>query len=254
MSAPVILIPCRNDTSGRHHHLPMQGMGQAYLSAVIAAGGVPALLPLGMDEPRLFRALARADGLLLAGGEDIAPALFGEEPHPKLGAVDAERDAAEMALARRAPEMGMPLLAICRGIQVLNVAAGGTLVQDIAAQVPGALKHDCFYPAYPRDHIAHTVAVEPGSRLAALVAQDGTVAHDGILRYQVPVNSLHHQAVKALGAGLRVVAQAPDGIVEAVEGTGDAWVLGVQWHPEELAPARADMCALFRAFVEAASR
>lgn len=248
MTTPIIAIPCRHDASGRHHQLPMQGMGQAYLSAVIAAGGAPVLVPLGLDEPRLFRALDRADGLLLAGGEDIAPALFGEEPHPRLGAVDADRDAAEMALARQALEMGMPLLAICRGIQALNVAAGGTLYQDIPSQVPGALKHHCFYPEYPRDHIAHTVAIAPDSRLAAVVGQPA----DSLAA--VPVNSLHHQSVKALGAGLRVVAQAPDGVVEAIEGTGGGWVLGVQWHPEELAASRADMRALFRAFVEAAGR
>lgn len=248
MTPPIILIPCRNDRSAKSHNLPMQGMGQAYLSAIITAGGLPLLVPVGLDEMRLFRALDEADGLLLAGGEDIAPALFGEEPHPKLGTVDAERDAAEMVLARRALEMGMSLLAICRGIQVLNVATGGTLYQDILSQVPGALKHDCFYPDYPRDHIAHTVAVASDSHLAAIVGQ--TVGSPAA----VPVNSLHHQAVKALGAGLRAVAQAPDGIVEAVEGTGDAWVLGVQWHPEELACARADMRALFRAFVEAAGR
>jgi len=244
MTPPIIAIPCRHDTSARHHQLPMQGMGQAYLSAVIAAGGAPVLLPLGLDAPRLFRALDRADGLLLAGGEDIAPSLFGEEPHPKLGAVDAERDAAEVALARRALDAGLPLFAICRGIQALNVAAGGTLYQDVPSQVPGALKHDCFYPAYPRDHIAHTVAVAPDSRLATILGRDAAV----------PVNSLHHQAVKDLGAGLRVVAQAPDGMVEAVEGTGRAWVLAVQWHPEELAPSRPDMAALFHAFVEAAGR
>ncbi|MBC7259958.1 MAG: gamma-glutamyl-gamma-aminobutyrate hydrolase family protein [Chloroflexi bacterium] len=242
MTAPIIAIPCRHDTSGRHHHLPLQGMGQAYLSAVIAAGGAPVLMPLGLDEPRLFHALDRADGLLLAGGEDIAPALFGEAPHPNLGTVDAERDAAEIALARRALAMGLPLLAICRGIQALNVAAGGSLYQDIPSQVPGALKHHCFYPEYPRGHIAHTVDIAPDSRLAAILEQGDAV----------PVNSLHHQAVKALGAGLRVVAQAPDGIVEAVEGTGGAWVLAVQWHPEELVASRADMRALFRAFVEAA--
>lgn len=246
MTAPIIAIPCRHDTSGRHHHLPLQGMGQAYLSAVIAAGGIPVLVPLGLDEPRLLRALDRADGLLLAGGEDIAPSLFGEAPHPNLGTVDAERDAAEMALARRALDMGLPLLAICRGIQALNVAAGGTLYQDIPSQVPGALKHHCFYPEYPRDHIAHTVDIAPDSRLAAILGRDGVALS------AVPVNSLHHQAVKALGAGLRVVAQAPDGIVEAVEGTGGAWVLAVQWHPEELVASRADMRALFRAFVEAA--
>ncbi|GAB4400505.1 MAG: gamma-glutamyl-gamma-aminobutyrate hydrolase family protein [Anaerolineales bacterium] len=244
MTPPVIAIPCRHDASGRHHQLPMQGMGQAYLSAVIAAGGVPVLLPLGLDEPRLLRALDRTDGLLLAGGEDIAPARFGEEPHPNLGTVDADRDAAEVALARRALEAGLPLLAICRGIQVLNVAAGGTLYQDIPSQVPGALKHNCFYPEYPRDHIAHTVAVAPDSRLATILGRD----------VAVPVNSLHHQAVKAVGAGLRVVAQAPDGIAEAMEGTGGAWVLAVQWHPEELAPSRPDMATLFRAFVEAAGR
>lgn len=244
MTAPIIAIPCRSDTSGRFHNLPLQGIGQAYLSAVIAAGGVPVLLPLGLDEPRLLRALDCADGLLLTGGVDIAPALFGEEPHPKLGTVDTERDTAEMALAKRALETGIPLLAICRGIQVLNVAAGGTLVQDIASQVPDALKHDCFYPAYPRDHIAHAIEIAPDSRLAAIVGQNANV----------PVNSLHHQSIKAVGAGLRVAATSPDGIIEAVEGTGDAWVVGVQWHPEELVADRPDMRALFRAFVEAASR
>ena len=248
MTSPIILIPCRTDASGRHHQLPMQGMGQAYLSAVIAAGGIPVLLPLGLDDLRLLRALDCADGLLLAGGEDVAAELFGEQPHPKLGKVDAERDAAEMALAKRALEMGMPLLAVCRGIQTLNVAAGGTLYQDIPSQLPDALKHHCFYPEYPRDHIAHTVEIEPGSRLAAIVGQDGT------LPYRVTVNSLHHQSIKDLGAGLRIVAQAPDGIIEAAEGEGSAWVVAVQWHPEELAPTRADMSALFRAFVEAASQ
>jgi putative glutamine amidotransferase len=247
MTAPIILIPCRNDTSGQFHNLPMQGMGQAYLSAVIAAGGIPLLLPLGMDEPRLFQVLDMADGLLLAGGVDVAPALFGEEPHPRLGKVDAERDAAEMILAKRALEIGIPLLAICRGIQVLNVAAGGTLYQDIASQSPHTLKHDCFYPAHPRDHIAHTVAIEPESRLSAIMGQ-GAVPPCG-----VPVNSLHHQSIEDLGSGLQIVAKAPDGVVEAAEGTGDAWVVAVQWHPEEL-PARPDMRALFHAFVEAASR
>ena len=247
MTLPIILIPCRNDTSGQFHNLPMQGIGQAYLSAVIAAGGIPVLLPLGMDEACLFQALDMADGLLLAGGVDVAPALFGEEPHPKLGEVDAERDAAELALARRALEIGMPLLAICRGIQVLNVAAGGTLYQDIPSELPDILKHTCFYPAYPRNHIAHTIEIEPGSRLAAIVGQDGN------LPYGVSVNSLHHQSIKDLGNGLRIVAKAPDGVVEAAEGAGDAWVVAVQWHPEELS-ARPDMSALFRAFVEAAGR
>ncbi len=248
MTSPIIAIPCRNDTSGRFHNLPLQGMGQAYLSAVIAAGGIPVLLPLGLDEARLFCALDCADGLLLAGGVDIAPALFGEDPHPKLGQVDTERDAAEMALAKRALETGMPLLAICRGIQVLNVAAGGTLYQDIASQFPDALKHDCFYPAYPRDHIAHTVVIAPDTRLASIVGRDAIPPNS------VPVNSLHHQSIKGVGQGLRTVAVAPDYIVEAVEGTDSAWVVGVQWHPEELVADRPDMRRLFRAFVEAASR
>lgn len=245
MTAPIILIPCRNDASGRHHQLPMQGMGQAYLSAVIAAGGIPVLLPLGMDEPRLLRALDLADGLLLAGGEDVAAELFGEEPHPRLGKIDAQRDAAEMALAKRALENGMPVLAICRGIQLLNVAAGGTLYQDIPSQLPDALKHDCFYPEYPRDLISHTVEIEPDSRLAAIV---GRVVNPS---REVGVNSLHHQSVKAPGAGLRVAAKAPDGVIEAAEGMGSAWVVAVQWHPEELATSRPDMRALFVAFVEA---
>jgi putative glutamine amidotransferase len=145
----------------------------------------------------------------------------------------------ELTLARWAMGEGKPLLAICRGIQVLNVALGGSLFQDIADQVPGAGKHD-WYPGYPRDHRPHTVAVAPGSRLAQILGAS-----------ELAVNSLHHQALNRVALGLTVVARAPDGIVESVEAPDHPFALAVQWHPEELTPADLGAQAIFDAFVMA---
>jgi putative glutamine amidotransferase len=206
------------------------------------AGGAPALIPLDLSRDAWRSLYRRVDGLLLPGGVDVAPARYGEEPHPKLGKVNRPLDEAELVLARWAMDDGLPLLGVCRGIQVLNVAAGGTLYQDLPSQFPGALRHACSPPDYPRTHRAHTIQVEPGSRLAGILG-----AH------QTAVNSRHHQAVKDLAPGLVVTARAPDGVIEGVESLDGQFAVGVQWHPESLAADDPQMLAIFQALVRAAA-
>jgi putative glutamine amidotransferase len=197
------------------------------------------LLPELTDKALLRAMYERVDGLLLPGGEDIDPARYGEPQHDGCGAITPERDEMELALAEWAVNEGKPLLAICRGIQVLNVALGGSLYQDIQAQAPGAINHT-WYPDYPRDRLSHQVEITPQTELAGIVGASS-----------LPVNSLHHQAIKDLAPGLTATAWAPDQIVEAVEVDGHPFVLGVQWHPEELAPNDEGAQGLFDALVTA---
>lgn len=213
-----------------------------YIRAVQAAGGIPVLLTPHFT-PEVQAALwQRLDGLLLTGGGDIDPARFGEARHPTVDDVSPARDALEIGLTHRALDDAVPLFAICRGIQVLNVALGGTLVQDIPSEIPGALTHG---QQAPRDEPTHPVKVMgEGTRLGRVL---------GAL--EVEVNSMHHQAIKRLGDGLTPVAWAPDGVVEGVEMPGDErFVLGVQWHPEELVGRDAAARNLFAAIVDAARR
>lgn len=213
----------------------------AYVRAVERAGGVPVVVPPLARATGAERILDAADALLLTGGEDVDPARYGAARHPASHVPNAERDATELALVARARELRIPTLAICRGIQLLNVALGGTLVQDIPTERPGALEHD---QGERRDQRVHEVTVDEGSRLAAALGGAGTF----------PVNSFHHQAVATVAHGLRVTALAPDGIVEGVEWSdADWWVLGVQWHPEELdrSPEPWER-SLFSSLVEAA--
>ena len=160
--------------------------------------------------------------------------------HEKCGRIDEARDAVELTLARWALADGLPVFGICRGIQVLNVAAGGTLYQDIASQVPGSLKHD-YWPGHPRNLLTHQVTVNNDSHLAAILSGA-----------EVAVNSLHHQAVKDLAPNFMVVARSPDGLIEAIEGHGHPFALGVQWHPEGLVEDAPPMRRLFEEFVSAA--
>ncbi len=216
-------------------------LNAAYLTAVENAGLVPLLVPPLADPHAADRILAGVDGLVLTGGEDVAPEHFAEERHPRIGTVNQVRDATEIALISAARRLRMPVLAICRGIQVLNVECGGSLIQDIRAQRPDALEHDGQTGG--RDAAVHTVEIEKDSILA--LATGAT---------QLDVNSLHHQAIDRLGDGLRVTASAPDGIIEGVESTDDWWVLAVQWHPEEMdrcAEPGAEPGSLFKAFAEA---
>ena len=217
-------------------------LNAAYPLAVLRSGGIPLVLSplIGTDHNEAI--LDAIDGLVLTGGEDIDPAFYNQPRHPRLGAVDPVRDGFEIALFRDAQSRGLPVLAICRGIQLVNVALGGTVWQDIPSEVPGAINHN---PGTARDARTHPVDVTPGSRLAA--ALGGT---------RFDVNSFHHQAVRNLAPGLKVTATAPDGIIEGAEGSDqDPWLLAVQWHPEEF--HRQDQApdhGLFGALIRAVGR
>lgn len=219
---PLIGITCRlaQDSSWRPEFV---GVRRGYVDGVIAANGLPLLIPPQADIETLQQIYRRIDGLLLTGGADIDPALYGEERHPQLGVIEPDRDRTELLLTRWAVADGKPLLGICRGMQMLNVALGGTLYQDIGSQYTTELDHERGSHEQSWRNHDHAITLEPSSRLATLLGTTGTT-----------VNTLHHQSLKTLADELIVVGQAPDGIVEAVEGTGDDFVLGVQCHPEEL--------------------
>jgi putative glutamine amidotransferase len=219
---------------------PVSQVSQAYINAVQNAGGIPIIIPVGLDTASLTDLLPRLDGLLLSGGGDIEPKRFNGRPHPKVSSVSPERDHMEFSLLEKALAVGKPLLAICRGIQVLNVAFGGDLYTHIQDQLQPALKHD-WYPKFPRNKLAHTVSLKCGSKLHEIFG-------DG----EIQVNSLHHQGIAKVGKGLEATAFAPDGVVEGLEVQDADFALGVQWHPECL-PNEKGMQALFQAFV-AASR
>ncbi len=214
---------------------------ESYLKAVRAAGGTPLLIPVNLSNAELDELLPRLDGVLFPGGGDIDPALFAGRPHAEVYGIDPDRDRIELHLTRRAAEGQKPFFGICRGIQVINVAMGGSLYTHIADQHPDALRHD-WYPDVPREYLAHPVQVAADSQLAEVLGQTA-----------VETNSLHHQGVDRVAPGLKAVAWAPDGLVEAVELPGHPFGLGVQWHPENL-QAYAEMRALFQKFILAAGR
>jgi putative glutamine amidotransferase len=214
-------------------------LNAAYTEAACAVGLRPYILPVlrAVDADAMLEGL---DGLLLTGGEDVAPARYGARPHPALGDVHVVRDEFEVALVRAARARGLPTFAICRGMQIANVALGGTLVQDLPAEWPDALPHES---GRGRGDRTHDVAVAAGSRLARVCGAT-----------TISVNSMHHQALARVADGLAATAHASDGVIEGVEWIGDDWwMLGVQWHPEELldTPEPWDR-ALFSAFAEAA--
>ena len=197
-------------------------LNDAYVQAIASAGLVPVVVP-PLDPAMASAVLDGVAGLVLSGGEDVDPSLYGAPPHPALGSVHAARDAWELALVVEARRRGTPTLAICRGIQVLNVALGGTLVQDIPSERPSDQPHDA---SDRRTERVHPVDLAGGSRLAVALGAAGDS--------RIFANSSHHQSVDRVADGLRVVASSPDGIVEGVEPIDDWWMLAVQWHPEEL--------------------
>ncbi|MEO8578905.1 MAG: gamma-glutamyl-gamma-aminobutyrate hydrolase family protein [Gemmatimonadales bacterium] len=208
----------------------------AYVTALENAGLIPLIVPPLSSSRAAAGVLDSVAGLVLTGGGDIDPALYGEQRHEKVHSVNAARDATEAALVEEARSRGMPVLAICRGIQMLNVALGGTLVQDIASQCKTDIAHD---EDGPRDSRTHEIAIEPGSLIASAVGAE-----------QVTVNSFHHQSVKRVADGMRVTARSPDGVIEGIESTDENWwVMAVQWHPEEMtdSPEPWDR-GLFKAF------
>ena len=214
-------------------------VNQDYVEAVLRAGGTPVLFPVTDDRNRISALLARVDGLLLTGGLDIDPAEYGEKKMPCCGEVSVRRDAMEIPLCREALARRMPILAICRGMQLLSCVLGGNLYQDLAVQFGTQLSH-------PRNDVpadpVHEVEVKPDTLLSSIVGA-GTL----------PVNSRHHQGVRALGKGLRISAAAPDGLIEGIELPDAPFVLGVQWHPESLSGRYPDQQKLFDAFIRACS-
>jgi putative glutamine amidotransferase len=218
------------------------GLMPAYIRAIEAASGIPMLIPLGLDEETLSAIMARVDGILLPGGGDIDPFVYGGTSHETLWGIDKDRDRVEFFVAQEAVKMGIPVLAICRGHQVMNVALGGTLWEDIGSLYPDAIRHD-NYRIHPRNHISHSVAVSPHSRLASCLGKT-----------ELPVNSLHHQGVRVLAPNLVATAVAPDGLVEAVEVAEHPFAVGVQWHPENLIEDDPAMLELFKGLINAAAQ
>lgn len=208
----------------------------AYVTALENAGLVPVIIPPLANEAAAAAILDSVSGLVLSGGEDVDPARYGESRHEKIRSVNTARDATEAALVEGARDRAMPVLAICRGIQILNVALGGTLIQDIPSECDTKISHD---EEAARDSRTHEIAIEPGSRIAAAM---GTM--------NCSVNSFHHQSVKRVAEGMRVTARSPDGVIEGLESIDDAWwVMAVQWHPEEMNNSREPWDrGLFKAF------
>jgi putative glutamine amidotransferase len=211
-----------------------------YTDAIIHAGGLPVLIPLGIPVDALRQIYERVDGVLLSGGVDVNPQRYGAEPHPLTQEPDDLRDEAEITLANWASAEDRPVLGICRGHQVLNVALGGTLIQDVPSLMDTPITHDVDN-SRPGGNYVHTVQINPASRLVAIF--DKTT---------LTVNSMHHQSLRQPGPGVHITAHSPDGVIEATEVPSKQFVLSVQWHPEEMFAEDADMQRLFKAFVDAA--
>ncbi|RME51058.1 MAG: gamma-glutamyl-gamma-aminobutyrate hydrolase family protein [Caldilineae bacterium] len=242
---PIIGIPCRYDTSGTYRGRPINAQNQSYTRAIVQAGGVPFLIPLEVEEDALRLLYNLADGILLSGGGDVDPVHYHQPVDTTTHDVQAARDRVELTLTRWAAADGKPLLGICRGIQVMAVAMGGTLLQDIAAQKVEADRHDYYYrdDGHARNYLAHTVTLSPDCRLTRILGVES-----------LPVNSLHHQAIDTLPPPCRVVGYAPDGVPEAIDLPGHPFFYGVQWHPEELVAEQEAARRLFAAFVDACRR
>ncbi len=216
-----------------------EAVPRGYVEGVEGASGLPVVLPNSGDPAHAPCYLERIDGLLLTGGDDLHPRLFGEAPHPRLDLVDERRDRFEIALLLAARERRMPVFGICRGIQVMNVALGGDLYQDLPSQAASEVGHA---QRTLDEGPWHEIDVRRGTRLAEILGEARTA-----------VNSYHHQACRRVAEGLSVTATAPDGVVEALEDPGQPFFLGVQWHPEVLeGGAAATSGRLFAAFVDAA--
>lgn len=222
--------------------IDIYGLMPSYTEAISAAGGIPILIPLGLSEEDLWAIFGRVDGILLPGGGDVEPSIYKGRTNVSMWGIDSERDRTEIFMSRAAVDEGKPILAICRGIQVMNVALGGTLWEDIHSLVPESIDHD-LPDHFPRNHLSHTITLSSGSTIAHLLDKDVTW-----------VNSIHHQAIRDLAKDLEVTAEAPDGIIEATEISGHPFAVGVQWHPENLINDDPSMLNLFKGFVQVTTR
>lgn len=208
-----------------------------YIRAIERAGGVPVMIPIVEDPQTLEPILGRLDGILFSGGSDIDPQYYGELPRYGLGKINPVRDAQEVALAKKVLyEMNLPVLGICRGIQLLTVASGGTLYQDLKSQRPEGLNHTLNIA--PKYHPTHPVDIQPGSRLYEIFGKE-----------RIGVNGFNHQAVKKLGKDFKATMLAPDGLIEGMELVGERFVIGLQWHPEMMIDKYPEYLLIFKAFV-----
>ena len=235
---PKIALVChRGAEPGINRVLP-DSLGTTYVTSVVKAGGLPFLIPLDFPLEDLSVIRDTCDGLLLTGGGDVETARYGGKVHPSVSCVWPVRDEIESRLFHLALETDWPVFGICRGVQIMNVAAGGKLYSDIPDQVPSVRFNHQQPVGTPRDTLVHSVSVRPGTLLHRILGKDS-----------VPVNSFHHQAVSEPGKGLEISAMSEDGIIEALEYPEYRFVLGVQWHPECMQKYD-DQMALFRAFVD----
>lgn len=235
---PVIGITTYRKHS-RDGNRPMFAIMRDYVEAVKLGGGIPMLIPLGLDDQDLLQLFDRLDGLILPGGGDIQPQFYQGRSHEALRGIDPDRDRVEIFIAQQAAKTEKPFLAICRGHQVLNVALGGTMYEDLSSQFPNAQKHD-FFGKGLRNYLPHSVEIDPHSHLASLLGKDSSA-----------VNSLHHQGVRDIAPDLKVTAVAPDGVVEGLEIDGHPFGIAVQWHPENLVDDDQAMVALFEGLIKA---
>jgi putative glutamine amidotransferase len=237
MSTPIIGVTMGSSLS--EYHYPILTITEAYVQALIRAGGCPLMIPLGLPETALHDMLLKLDGILFSGGGDVQPERYGSEPHPLVREVNLDRDRLEIFLVQESIKNELPVLGICRGIQVINVALGGSLFEDILDQRPASIRHS-YFPEMPRDYLAHTVDIVPDSHLSQIIQKTNA-----------SVNSLHHQGIKELAPGLKATGYASDGLVEALEIPNYKFGLAVQWHPEWL-PEEASMDAIFRELIRTA--
>lgn len=231
MKIPLIGITCGEDELNFYAR-------NFYVKAIEAAGGAPILIPSANRNCVREKYLEKLDGIILSGGFDVNPIVFGEEPIPGMGEITPNRDEFELRFAKDFFNLSKSILAVCRGCQVLNLALGGSIYQDINSQIGKIIKHN---QEAPRDCATHSIKVLPGTKLSQI-----------LLRDQVWVNSFHHQAVKCPAPGLSVVACAPDGVIEAIEGDDHPFAIGIQWHPECNWQKDLGSFRLFQAFVKAA--
>jgi putative glutamine amidotransferase len=238
---PLIGIPCRAGVRGNNPEKPVYYSNQSYVNAVESAGGVPLLIPIMKDFDSLHTLLGRLDGLLLSGGIDLQPSTYQEEVQATLTETDPELDKLELVLARWAYQENVPTLGICRGMQLLNVALGGTLYQDLATSYQSNIQH--ANGSLSRNQLIHPIDITPDSRIHQVLGADN-----------VMVNSIHHQAIKKVGKGIVVSGVAADGIIESIEIPERSFMLAVQSHPEELFRDYPVWTRLFRAFIVACSQ
>lgn len=237
INAPIIGITTSRQLS--EHGYPLLTITEAYVAALARSGACPVLIPLGLTEDRLDALLDRIDGILFSGGGDVHPDRYNSLLHPLVANVDHDRDRVEVFLLNASLQKNLPILGICRGLQLMNIAMGGTIYEDILDQRPDSIQHS-YFPGKPRDYLAHSVEIAHKSRLAQILEKQ-----------TAQVNSLHHQGIKDLAPGLKASAFASDGLIEAFEISDYRFGLAVQWHPEWL-PEEANMDILFRELIQAA--